>query len=1028
MNHSTEDQHQNPLSSSGMNPGNRTGTQLQPQFSTSPTVPLQYLQQLPPPPPLQIIYSNNQQDQMGSHLPAISSYTFPRPPEQAPNPSLLSGVSGDPHLHPHNNLSTNAWKQTSPNIIPPVQSYSSFNPQTGVLTNASNDTSRSSYGQVLEPTDLQPIQHNVHPSFVPQIPVTAMLPTGSNPHAYHQSIVPPISTSSLPQKRTQLPCPEDIVLSLRQHKRLKITDDESIYNEKFTPMAHTAPSDMIPIIPLKTSIYDFYTDFPKVTDVKVHEQVQNILYQFPPPYPPSSSLLATAAGSAPTAEDFRHRYMTSSEDSGLDNNATPNTSPTSTPRVNAKQIPCLEGGIYVPFIYPPPPIIKPSEIPYSLSKFRESIELLQQNGNNNNNVLVPSEYPEIAPLPFPPSNYMPYPIHSDKGPLTPPEVVDSFLDALKYLPRVDMIVASAAGSLYELLNSSPDQISNLIAKQDELRRKEDARVLGEEFLDDDSVDDHKDDAEKTNEGEDEDDYAFLKHIDYQDYYRLDSERKPIFPWSKDSVDSQVVVNTIPSDYASTTSIISDSRNGRNDVVSKGAIERYNPFTTTEVKEIELDRNVASYPDSIKEIIPNINRDIVSASGNFFLRRQADLKDALTAVESFTEEKKHQIYQEKKLALLEKLSTLRKSKIKFIAEEGDIMNEELQQKLNDIGVERDTELIRQKLADDYEKLKCSLQFYQDSNKAYKNLNLMMVNKLQKLKNFFEYQRKILNLHLEDKSSEIFDIKSKESSKLFYGVNNDTDYAQVIKKALRHKSESVEPEEEDSFIFDNEGGAPTGYSASFSPQDSNLFKDPHSISDTLLAKSSTALVHDLMPLITPAEFDLITGDLPNQVKNLTMKSKSADKISKSNLINVKHKIFQSALYDPMYTSGSDSNTSDFAAMGTGVIDRLVFNAAAGDMTNSGMPQSSNVSTGGGSGPGPTTPKRRGRRAAASLSSNSMGHLAPGGSKSVEDIDVSKYLEALLLAKIMKHFQGPQIAKGNELNEDLDAMGINTRWPVK
>ena len=62
------------------------------------------------------------------------------------------------------------------------------------------------------------------------------------------------------------------------------------------------------------------------------------------------------------------------------------------------------------------------------------------NNTNDNQVYV-----EAPPLPFPPPNYMPYPLSSEKSTLTPSEVFGVFLEANSQLPRVDMVVASAAG-------------------------------------------------------------------------------------------------------------------------------------------------------------------------------------------------------------------------------------------------------------------------------------------------------------------------------------------------------------------------------------------------------------------------------------------------------------------------------------------------------------------------------------------------------------------------------------------------------
>ncbi|KAK7686821.1 hypothetical protein QCA50_009896 [Cerrena zonata] len=153
---------------------------------------------------------------------------------------------------------------------------------------------------------------------------------------------------------------------------------------------------------------------------------------------------------------------------------------------------------------------------------------------------------------------------------------------------------------------------------------------------------------------------------------------------------------------------------------------------------------------------------------------------------------------------------------------------------------------------------------------------------------------------------------------------------------------------------------------------------------------------MPLITSEEFDLITGDLPLKLKSSSSSSTSKDSAAnklKSNM-NIKHQIFQSPLYDK--TSGSDTNGNiSFTSMSNG-----------------------NASDSGGS--STTTPAKRrpGRRAGTNSNSNSNDK---------DDDPDKQHTEAALLAKIMKQFSGPAAAKNDELNEDLNMMGVKTRWPV-
>ena len=100
----------------------------------------------------------------------------------------------------------------------------------------------------------------------------------------------------------------------------------------------------------------------------------------------------------------------------------------------------------VPFIFPPPPVLKNESVTDSSPKRR-------LRGSDHDN----KTYVELPPLPFPPPNYMPYPMLSDRSTLAPLEVVQSFLDALQNLPRTNMVVASAAGSLLDMKHQAEQE-------------------------------------------------------------------------------------------------------------------------------------------------------------------------------------------------------------------------------------------------------------------------------------------------------------------------------------------------------------------------------------------------------------------------------------------------------------------------------------------------------------------------------------------------------------------------------------------
>jgi hypothetical protein len=239
---------------------------------------------------------------------------------------------------------------------------------------------------------------------------------------------------------------------------------------------------------------------------------------------------------------------------------------------------------------------------------------------------------------------------------------------------------------------------------------------------------------------------------------------------------------------------------------------------------------------------------------------------------------------------------------------------------------------------------------------------MINKLEKLKGFFEFQKNLFGDILAIRNSEFLDVKHKEAVKLYGGLSQHN-YANEISHIL--KESTTEETTENEMTDGNK--AVEQLSAPVHPRQ-NLMK----LSKGILS------VYDFMPLITPGEFNIITGDIPLQ------KPKNSSTSSNKQAISIKHQIFKSPLYDKA-TSGSDSNMSESS----------------------------------------TTPaiKRRGRR--VNNPQNGPPGTLPGFGGS-DKSDNSKYSEAALLAKIMKHFYGPQGANAEEYRQDLKLMGIKSVWP--
>ena len=93
--------------------------------------------------------------------------------------------------------------------------------------------------------------------------------------------------------------------------------------------------------------------------------------------------------------------------------------------------------------------------------------------------------------------------------------------------------------------------------------------------------------------------------------------------------------------------------------------------------------------------------------------------------------------------MKRIDDLKNSKIEF--NKNLIYDQELKNINEELENQRDVELIQLKILENYELLKNSLNFYNNSNKIYKIINLVLINKLEKLRNFFEFQKDVSRLY-------------------------------------------------------------------------------------------------------------------------------------------------------------------------------------------------------------------------------------------------------------------------------------------
>ncbi|OBA21264.1 hypothetical protein METBIDRAFT_178734 [Metschnikowia bicuspidata var. bicuspidata NRRL YB-4993] len=531
--------------------------------------------------------------------------------------------------------------------------------------------------------------------------------------------------------------------------------------------------------------------------------------------------------------------------------------------------------------------------------------------------------PVMAPLPFPPPNYMPYPLISEKAPPTPHEVFGAWLDALGRLPRVDMVVASAAGSIFDL-HAEAGAAGLSAARLQELVR------LGQVAESDPEASDDRSEASDSSDSLDALQSSYRRFMDY--YSNIDVSTEHARHAARRPSNVVVVRSDLRNDYT----------NVRTKDTQAGKVLQAEPRCVPLAFTMDPRERDAEPPATLPA--PAAAEDVTDANEENTERRREHLVQSYSVLEDHFAQNRDQLYASRKQQLLERLRQLRTSEIHFDTTKNKINNDDLRRYHDRRQTEKDEQLLSLRLSLNYEKLKNALSFYQTSHRLYKTMNLVMINKLQKIKNFLDHQKQVLDDHSGGSGdTDAVNIRNRDIAK-FYESFVEQDYSNEIKEVFR---------------------------AAIAKDDGLDKDDPYTLDPALFRKvykghQHTANVHDFMPLVTREEFRLITGEAPSKLgpaKDPNSKSKGG-----------RHQIFQSSLYDRV-TSGSDTNASE-----------------------NGM----------------VLKRRPGRRAAP---------------KPTYGEEVAKNSnDTALVAKIMKQFIGPSAANAQELTEDLDLIGIQTKWPVK
>lgn len=742
---------------------------------------------------------------------------------------------------------------------------------------------------------------------------------------------------------------------------------------------HNIPKDSIPILEDPYEVRDFFTDLSVNGNKSFRNKVKNIINLFPPPFPP-----VLTSQDIPEDEDGEDIHNgpkdgpTNNTHEVNDNDYTYND-----PQYihNPRQYRMDDGdnndkGIMIPFIYPPPPVIKPDPLIDDNRPFVRKRGPVPHKNNFDNMV-------ELAPLPFPPLNYMPYPLNANKSSLLPHDVFADFLEASEILPRIDMVVASAAGSLFDLKLQAENEGFTIEKFNKEKAFEEankrlmvdyDSKKDGEDFNSDGDFDR----GETTKEEEDV--------LCYYENINISNEFDKYNKFDEFVEENQVLLDNYPT--LNINSTLSDVKNKLNES-EKEDDEKFNC-------DIDYKEHVIQNFPEVAELIRDsnhLNQKESQGSSSRGNRKKASehreskrlsILNALSEVEHFEQDHESEMYKIEKNKLLEEIEQLQNSRVYLIDEDNKFIHHEgLANFKKHQSEERDLDLLKLKLQTNYDILRLLTTFYQDSNRLFSKFNSSTLSKLIKLRNFFEFQCNHINNLLRENNQhsnkafqDLTDLSSKESAKIFSDFT-DRNYASELKEILKLSILKTE----------NPRGSQKIKAQLFkSIEDLSINK--FNLNDDLNRFND---INDYNPLISNSEFEMITGNV------FGSKPSTKGSGNKNSNMTFKHEIFKHAIYD---TSGSDSNSSAYnSKYGNG---SSTGGAATVSLNNNNMANnSSSVSNN-------DLPKRRGRRV-----------------NGLEVDEENLNSETYLLAKILKHFIGPQSISPDQLQEDYENMGVKSRW---
>lgn len=669
-------------------------------------------------------------------------------------------------------------------------------------------------------------------------------------------------------------------------------------SRKCAPILHAIPRNCAPILTApNTETSTFFADLVTDTNPQVKKQIQRIAQCFPPPPPPRIPIINRQKLKRDHPSD--DELSASSSDEDIDDSEEFNESGSDDGTDDDNLATETKDGIMIPFIFPRPPIIQPDDLPFSIGQYRKALlrKITQEDEEKKRNAVPvkprrgrkprrnlvaeaaakaeadarqnlkvvepsPQVHVTLAPLPFPPPHYMPYPLISDELPLLPQQVFAKMIAASKNLPRANMVVASAAGLLLDV---------NAQAKRERFIPNERKQV------------DIKTDPKTASQVSD-DDYEFLDYLDYiEDIKEIDISGISLESESESDIAPPLDTYAI-SVYDRASAKHSQDLQGPHksrDFAGPNLMDTEEPLFSHDY----INTGCMETRTNARDIISRSSREGSALTSSGRERRRNRMAKSLAELDEYESLNREELYYAKRAVLVRRLKQLRSSRVRYT--DSTLNDAELIRYERERSLERDQELVRLKLIQYHDHLHGVKTFYHDSNKVYRHLAAMKANKLGKLHNFFRHQCEVFEGYLANTMPhDLLNIKTKESNKVF-NTQSSRDYKGEMKEFVNStyylpndNADASSLLQEPMWQYRSRMGDPTG---------------------NLGGEDSATVVNDFMPVTLAREFDALTGAPP--AKSMAPATKDGRGIP----MTAKHQIFKSPLYDGV-TSGSDGDFSE------------------------------------------------------------------------------------------------------------------------